>query len=198
VALLAGVVIHRTGHYLELIRLGPVIMTVGIGLYIHLSPTSSMGEIIGFQILAGMGAGLLFEPPLLALQAFVSQRDVATASSTFGFIRNLASAMSIVIGGVIFQNSMDNRVQALTMPPTSLPSSFLKLFSNGQAVANVFAVELISDEGQKLLIKEAYAWSLRNIWIFYVCMSALGIISTIFMKKKVLSTEHEETKTGLS
>lgn len=197
VAILAGIIIHRTGRYLEIIRLGPIIMTVGIGLYVCLSATSSTGEIVGFQILAGIGSGVLYEPPLLALQAFVPQNNVATASSSLGFVRSLASAMSVVIGGVIFQNSIDIRVDALKTPPASLPSNITDLLSNGQAVANIVAVNLIQDEGQKILVKETYAWSLRNIWLFYVCTSALCILSTVFIKKQVLSKEHEETKTGI-
>ncbi|KAE8453182.1 hypothetical protein EG329_011249 [Mollisiaceae sp. DMI_Dod_QoI] len=194
----AGVLIHRTGHYLELIRIGPVIMTVGIGLYILFSATTSTSKAVGFQIFAGLGSGLLFEPPLLALQAFVPQHNVATASSTFGFIRNLATAMSIVIGGVIFQNSMNIRVKALSAPPLSLPSNITDLLSKGQAAANVIAVNLIQDPVQKLAVKEAYAWSLRNMWIFYVVISALCIVATLFIKRRVLSKEHVETKTGIA
>lgn len=193
----AGVLIHRTGHYLELIRIGPVIMTVGSSLYILFSVSTSTSQIIGFQIFAGIGSGLLFEPPLLALQAFVPQHNVATASSTFGFIRNLATAMSIVIGGVIFQNSMDIRVDALSGPPLNLPSNITDLLSKGQAAANVIAVNLIQDPAQKMAVKEAYAWSLRNMWIFYVVISALCIVATGFIKKRVLSKEHVETKTGI-
>lgn len=193
----AGVLIHRTGHYLELIRIGPVIMTIGIGLYILFSVTTSTSQIIGFQILTGIGSGLLFEPPLLALQAFVPQHNVATASSTFGFVRNLATAMSIVIGGVIFQNSMDIRVHALSAPPLHLPSNITDLLTKGQAAANVIAVNLIPDPVQKLAVKEAYTWSLRNMWIFYLVISVLCIVATGFIQKRVLSKEHVETKTGI-
>jgi hypothetical protein len=197
VGILAGVIIHRTGHYLEIIRLGPIFMVIGTGLYVRFSATPSMGEIIGFQIIAGVGLGVLFEPPILALQAFVAQHNVASASSTFGFIRNLATAMSVVIGGVIFQNSMDIRVNALRVAPANIPANITDLLINGKAAANVVAVNLIKDEGQKMMIKEAFAWSLRNIWIFYVCMSVLCIVSTLFLKKQVLSRKHEETKTGI-
>jgi hypothetical protein len=196
-ATFAGILIHRTGRYLEIIRLGPIFMTIGMGLYIRLSATSKLSEFIVFQMIAGVGTGLLFEPPLLALQAFVPQQDVATACSTFGFVRNLATAMSIVVSGVIFQNSMDIKVNALKMPPTNLPSNITNLLSNGQAAANLFVVSSIQDEGQKMMIKMAYAWSLRNIWIFYLCLSALCIICTVFIKKQVLSKDHEETKTGI-
>jgi hypothetical protein len=48
-------------------------MTLGNGLYILFSANSSVGKIVGFQIIAGIGQGLLFEAPLIAIQAFVSQ-----------------------------------------------------------------------------------------------------------------------------
>ncbi|KUJ12259.1 putative MFS transporter [Mollisia scopiformis] len=194
----AGIFIHRTGRYLELIRIGPVIMSIGVGLYILFSTTTSTKEVIGFQILTGIGAGLLFEPPRLALQASVSQQNVATVSSTFEFARGLAGTMSIVIGGVIFQNSMNLRVRALSMPPLSLPSNITDLLSKGQAAAHVIEVNLIQDSVQKMAVKEAFAWSLRNMWIMYTSISVLCILATIFMKKQVLGTEHVETKTGIA
>lgn len=194
----AGVIIHRTGRYLTLIRIGPVIMTAGVGLYILFSRTSSIGQIIGVQILTGIGCGLLFEPPILALQAWVPQERVATASSTYGLMRSISYVMSIVIGGVIFQNSMATQVDKLIAPPVSLPSNITDLLLNGHAAANVIAVNLIQDPAQKMAVQEAFAWSLRNMWIFMVCISSLCIVATIFIKKKVLTTEHVETKTGIA
>ena len=118
--ILVGIFIHRTGRYLELIRVGVCGMVLGNGLYILFSAHSSIGQIIGFQILNGIGQGLLFEAPLIAIQALVSQDDTATATSTFGFIRNLSTALSVVICGVIFQNGMDVRAAKLAGPPINL------------------------------------------------------------------------------
>lgn len=173
-------------------------MTAGVGLYILLSRTSSIGLIIGIQILTGTGCGFLFEPPMLALQAWVPQERVATASSTYGLMRSISYVMSIVIGGVIFQNSMDIEVKKLMVPPFNLPSNITDLLSNGQAAANVMAVNLIQDPVQKMAVQDAFAWSLRNMWIFMVCISSLCIVATVFIKKKVLATEHIETKTGIA
>jgi nitrate/nitrite transporter NarK len=85
-----GMVTHRYGAYRELICAGTIIMTIGMGLYIILDSNSSTGMIIGFEIFAGTGAGLLFQPVMIAIQAFVAQEDVATASATLGFIRNMS------------------------------------------------------------------------------------------------------------
>jgi hypothetical protein len=192
-----GVLIHRTGRYLELIYLGVVLMTIGNGLYILFSATSSLATVIGFQIVAGIGAGALFEAPLLGLQAFVSQEATATATSTFGFVRNLATSLSIVIGGVIFQNSMDLQVSSLSYPPIILPSNITDVLLGGAAAANVMIIATIQDPIQKFAVKEAFAWSLRNMWILYTCLSALAVVASLFIKRQVLSKEHVETRTGI-
>lgn len=194
---LVGVIIHRTGRYLEIIYVGVLLMTLGNGLYILLSPKSGLVEIIFSQIVAGSGAGLLFHSPLIALQARVSQENTATATATSTFVNNLATALSVVIGGVLFQNSMDIRVTSLALPPTNLSSNITDLLSAGGAAANVMLVSSIQDQAQRSAVREAYAWSLRNVWILYTGISAMAVVTSVFIKKHHLTKDHTETKTGL-
>ncbi|EON61438.1 hypothetical protein W97_00653 [Coniosporium apollinis CBS 100218] len=190
-----GIMIHRTGRYLELIWVGLTLMLIGNGMYIHLNASSSLAEIIAFELVAGAGAGLLFEPPLIALQAFVSQDDTATATATFGFIRNLATSFSIVIGGVLFSGGMQLREPVLR--DAGVSANVIEELTGGDAAANVRVVQTITDAARQLAVKQAFAWSLRNLWIFYTCVAAVGLIASLFIKKRVLSKEHTETKTGL-
>jgi len=172
-----------------------ILLTIGNGLYIHLNAKSSITEVVGFEIVAGIGAGLLFEPPLIALQALVSQEDTATATATLIFIRNIATAFSIVVGGVVFQNGMQNRAQSLRA--ADLSADVIGKLSGGDAAANVFLIKTVSDLHQKLIIKEAFTWSIRNMWILYTCVSACGIVASAFIAKRALSKDHVETKTGI-
>jgi hypothetical protein len=194
---IVGFIIHRTGRYLELIYAGVILMTIGNGLYTLFSTESSLAEIITFQIVAGLGAGLLFQAPLLALQALLPQDDIAMATSTLSFMRNLATSLSVVIGGVLFQNSMDIRVPSLSTPPISLPSNITDLLVGGDAAANVFLVSVIQDPAQRAAVREAYAWSMRNMWILYTGISALAVVASLFIKKHHLRKDHVETKTGI-
>jgi len=194
---IVGFIIHRTGRYLELIYAGVTLMTIGNGLYTLFSTKSSLAEIITFQIVAGLGAGLLFQAPLLALQALLPQDDIAMATSTLSFMRNLATSLSVVIGGVLFQNSMDIRVPSLSTPPISLPSNITDLLVSGDAAANVFLVSVIQDPAQRAAVREAYAWSMRNMWIMYTGISALAVVASLFIKKHHLRKDHVETKTGI-
>ncbi|KAL8886471.1 MAG: hypothetical protein Q9215_005828 [Flavoplaca cf. flavocitrina] len=193
--IMVGFLIHRTGRYLEFMWIGTILMTLGFGLFIHLGAASSLIEIVISQIIAGIGSGMLFEPPLIAIQAHVSQDDTATATATYGFTMNMAMSISIVVGGVIFQNSMHNR--GSTLSAAGLSSEIVHKFAGDDAAANVGIISTVADAAQELAIKEAFAWSLRNMWILYTCVSFLGIIASIFLEKKELSKEHIETRTGL-
>jgi EmrB/QacA subfamily drug resistance transporter len=192
---LTGIFIHRTGRYREPIWIGTVLLTTGYGAFISLVPSTSIARIVGFQLLAGAGSGMLFEPSLVALQAFSHQDDVATATSTFSFIRSLSLAVSIILGGVVFQNSMDAREPGLRA--AGLPESLAEALTGKNAAANVMLTHQLEDPFQQELVKDAFAWSLRNMWIMYTGFSALAVVSGVFVKQKKLSKEHTETVTGL-
>jgi hypothetical protein len=95
---------NQLGRYLELIWIGMAVMTLGFGLFIDLSVNFSLPKIVIFQLIAGLGVGLVFQSPLIAFQSLVAPANIATATATFGFIRNIGCSMSIVLGGVLFQN----------------------------------------------------------------------------------------------
>ncbi|KAL8922158.1 MAG: hypothetical protein Q9208_005353 [Pyrenodesmia sp. 3 TL-2023] len=190
-----GVLIHKTGRYLELMWIGMVLMTIGFGMFIHLDSTSPLIQIVGFQLVAGLGSGMLFEPPLIALQAHVSQQDTATATATHGFILALATSISLVVGGVVFQNGMLRSGSALRS--AGLSTENIQHFSGDDAAANVMVISTLPDTTQKLAVKDAFASSLRNMRILYTCMSFLGLAASAFVKRRELSKEHVETRTGL-
>lgn len=194
--IVAGFVIHRTGRFRELIWIGTFLLTIGTGLLIHLNAETSVAEIVISQLIVGSGSGLLFAPPLIAVQSQVKQDDVATATSTLAFIRDIATTIAIVTGAVIFQNSMDSRSGQLRA--AGLPDGVVEKLSGKNAEANVMlAATLTGTPNQELAVKHAFAWSIRNMWIFYAVLAGCALIAGIFIDKAHLSTEHTETITGI-
>ncbi|KAF2754679.1 MFS drug transporter [Pseudovirgaria hyperparasitica] len=179
--IVAGFYIHYTGRYLELIYAGCTLMAIGTGMYISLEADSSFGLFIGSELVGGFGAGMLFAPPLIAMQNLVPQEDTATATATFGFCRAIATAMSIVIGGVVFQNGMEARVKYLLAE--GLPLSLAEQYSGQEAAANVLRIPDIENIEHKNAIKEAYAWSLSNMWIMFTVVAVLGVVAGASEKK---------------
>lgn len=195
VDIMVGVLIHQTGRYREITWAGVTLMTLGTGLYINLRTDTSVARIVGFEIIAGIGTALLFQAPLISIQNTVSQADTATATATLGFIRNLATSLSIVLGGVVFQNSMAARQSSLAA--AGLSESVLEALSGDQAAANVEIIQTIQDAAQRQVVQDVFAWSLRNMFIMYTCVAAVAMVASAFIKQRHLSTEHTETKTGI-
>ena len=195
VEILSGVLISRTGRYREVTWAGTLLMTIGTGLYITFGADTSVAMLVGLQIFGGLGPALLFQGPMIAIQSTVSQVDTAAATASLGFIRNLAMALSIVVGGVVFQNSMDSRQSSLAA--AGLSESVLDALSGNMAAANVGIPSTIQDASQRQVILEAFAFSLKNMFILYVCLAAVALVASVFIKHRVLNTEHTETKTGI-
>lgn len=170
-------------------------MTLGNGLYINLDVASSLGDIIAFQIVAATGAGLLFQPPLIALQALVSSHKTAAATATLGLIRNLSTSIAIIVGGVVFSTGMNSRSPNLLKK--GLSQGLADKFSGSSAAANVMLISKISDQELQAAVKESFADSLRGVWVLCTCMSSCAVVASALISRQVLSNTHEEARTGL-
>jgi hypothetical protein len=193
---ISGTLINRTGRYREVIWSGTILMTLGCGLYVNFWTDTPLNEIIGIELLSGTGVALLFQAPMLAIHSTVRQADVASATASLGFLNSLATALSVVVGGVVFQNSMTARQS--TLAATGLDSSVLEALAGDKAAANVNIVKTVMDATQYRAIQDAFAWSVRNIFIMYTSIAAVTVIASVFIKQREMSTEHSETKTGIA
>ncbi|ORY55845.1 major facilitator superfamily-domain-containing protein [Pseudomassariella vexata] len=188
-----GIWMKKTGQYLPAIIFGMLFLTLGFGLLINLESHANWPKVIIFQIVAGIGVGPNFQAPLISLQSAVDRRDVASATSTFGFIRQLATSMSVVIGGVVFQNEMQKQHPSLL---ASLGPELASQLSGSSAVGSVSVVAALTGE-QGDIAKAAYWNSLKTMYIMYTCVAGLGLLISPLVGQRKLSKEHQEHKTGL-
>lgn len=193
--IISGLLIHYTGRYNALLWVGAVLMTLGFGLLIDLKSSTGLAKIMIYQVIGALGSGLLIQPPLVAIQANVSQQETATATSTLTFMRGLAQAVSIVIGGVIFQSSMN--LKQTDLVNAGLSPDMVATFSGQDAQVNVDQLRSIADITQRQVVQASYAWSLGNAWILYAGIAGVTVIASYFVGTHALSTEHVETRTGL-
>jgi hypothetical protein len=193
VSALTGIYIKKTGQYLPPIYFGLAVMTLGFGLLVDLGTGHDWAKIILFQIVAGIGVGPNFQAPLIALQTRVAPRDIATAIATFGFTRNLSTSISVVIGGVVFQNEMQKRYGGLA---AALGPATAQLLSGGSAGASVGVVQQLPP-AQQVVAQTAFSGAIKVMWIMYVAFAGAGLVVSLFIGKRQLSTEHQVTRTGL-
>lgn len=188
-----GLVIRKTGQYLPCIIFGMAVMTLGYGLFLDLEPRVNWAKIVLYQLIAGAGVGPNFQSPLIALQTMVEPRDMASATATFGFVRQLFTSISIVIGGVVFQNGMEKQYPRLV---DELGPEVANLLSGSNAASSVGLLERLP-ERQRQVAREAYFKSLRTMYIMYVVFSGAGLLVSFLVGQRKLSKEHHEHKTGL-
>lgn len=155
-----GIYIQRTGKYIPAVYTGLILMVLGTGLLINLDVDSNWPKIIFYQILVGAGIGMNFEGPLIALQANVDTQDVASATATMSFTRMLSSAISMIIGGVVFQNQMLKESGVLA----SLGSEVTSQLRGGEATVNINIIKKLSPKEQ-IIARGAFCRSLRTTWI---------------------------------
>ncbi|OGM47145.1 putative efflux pump antibiotic resistance protein [Aspergillus bombycis] len=192
---LSGWLIHRTGKYAEQIWIGTVLLALGTGLFIRLNPTSPLVELIIFQVIGGAGSAILFAPPLIALQAMVAQDDTASATAMLGFIRTIAMSISIVVGGVVFQNSMAGERSRLKS--AGLMDEIVEELTGASAAASTEVIKTLNDPSKIRAVASAFSSSLQNMWIMYTCMAGVAVLASAFIVNQPLSEEHTETRTGL-
>lgn len=190
----AGFLIKKTGKYKPPIVAGFALMTLGYGLFINLEATANWPKIILYQIVLALGTGPNFQSPLIALQSTVQPRDIASATGTYMFVRQLSTSISVVVGGVIFDNAMTKQFSSLN---STLGPDIASLLTGQNAAASVSEVAALP-EPQRSIAQDAYWQALRTMFIFYVAFAGLGFIISFFVGGITLSKEHTEHKTGLN
>lgn len=188
-----GIFVGKTGMFLPPIYAGFFFMALGFGLYINIAANSSWAKLILYQIIASIGIGPLFQAPIVALQAHINPRDIGTGTATLGFVRALATSIGVVLGDVVYSNQLSNKILGLSLELTPQESAAL---SGGIASASTGLIDQLP-QPQKSDVRTTFADSLQPMWIMYCCFAAVGLIIMFSIKRKQLTSEHEETKTGL-
>lgn len=189
----AGIYLKVTGRYIGCIRLGLVLSVLGCGLFYDLPRSKTWSKIVLYQIIAGIGIGANFQPPLIVLQCNVSPQDNGTATASFSVVRSLASAVGVVIGSVAFANKMESQHTDLR---NELGDYLADAFSGANAQANLFLVSTLNSS-QRSYVRGAFLRSLQDVWIETVCFAAAGLIASLFIRNAKLDRTHTEVRTGL-
>lgn len=169
----SGFVVKRTGAYRPVIWIGASIMVLGTGLFIDFGPSRMITKIVIYQIIAGLGAGPLFQAPMIAFQSqLIGKEDLlAAAIAAFTFLRNLSTALSLVVGGVILQHGL-----------SSDEASYL---SDGSSLGSGARTE---DEG----LGDGIVDGLKTMWIFYTAVGGVMLISSFAIGKRDLDSDSDE------
>lgn len=135
-SIIAGILTSQIGYSNPAMIAGAILSSVGAGLLVTFSDTTSSSKLIGYQALYGFGVGFGLQQPVLIAQTVLSEVDVPLAISLMTLVQTLAGAIFVALAQSIFQSHLARNIRAVVpgFDPRLLfgagATNALKLFSN--------------------------------------------------------------------
>jgi MFS family permease len=192
-AVAVGIAITITGRYRWAIWSAWTIATIGAGLLCMLQVNTSIVGWIFLNLVGGIGLGSLFPTLSFAIQASVSDENLAMGIAMAGFFRSFGQTLGVAIGGVIFQNRM--RANLLRYPALApMANAYSK-----DAATLVQILRVMPDDSDKLDLRTAFTDSLRIVWAVCCAISGVALLLSFLtesydLNRALASTQGLRTK----
>ena len=178
-SIVGGQIVSHTGRYRVFPIAGTAIMTVGLFLLSHLSPSTSTLQAALFMFVTGFGIGLVMQVLVVAVQNAVGYEDLGVATSGNTLFRNIGSSVGTAIIGTIFATGLASQLRA-DFPHASAAQLNTSHFSSASlaklppAVHDTFLA--------------AYAGALNTAFEVAAFVSIVAFISSWFIKELPMRT----------
>lgn len=165
------------GGYVEVIWAGFLLWTIGVALTCMFTRNTPIYAIVLILVCQGTGVGLVFQPTLVALQAYTSKENRAVIISNRNFLRSTGGAIGLVISAAMLQNSLKS----------NLPEEFKHLALSTYSTPDFSH----TTEAQKDAVLTAYANASRSVFVLNVPFMAFCLLACLVMKDKGLGRPGE-------
>jgi hypothetical protein len=184
----ASVLVTKMGYYLPFCVAAGGLATVGHGMLSMLSPSSSTGEWIGYQIIVGFGRGLGLQMPFVAVQNTLPPKMISISMSLLAFLQTLGGALMLTFGETVFTNSLRS-----TIPTYSKGINAEAIIEAG--ATKIRAIVTNPDDLAGVLV--AYSKSIDRVFYLTVACSGVGFLFAWGMgwkdiRKKSEAREHRD------
>ncbi|KAJ7218461.1 major facilitator superfamily domain-containing protein [Mycena pura] len=179
VAVLAGLVVQRSGLYRQPMWLGWIAIIIGTVLLTRLDENSTRTIAFILQIILGFGMGTVYVAAYFPVLAPISVEQNAPALAFFVFLRNFALIYGVTIGGSILQNQLSS----------NLPATFVQKFPGGTQIAFEI-IPFIPSIEQPLRdqVRHAFAKAFQVMWAALAGVACFGFLASLPMKRLPLHT----------
>ncbi|KAJ7581208.1 MFS general substrate transporter [Mycena floridula] len=173
---ISGVVVSIIKRYRLILWFSWAIFTLGYGLMTTLDSHSNTAKKVLLPMVASFGLGSLFQVPLIALQAAMPIKDMATTTGTFGFIRTMGGTVGLAIGQVVFSSTLTKRL-------AKIPNSSI---APGAITESVRHLKEIADPVVRVAVIQAYAKSISSIWVVMTPVVGAGFLMVLLVREYTL------------
>ncbi|KUJ06911.1 MFS transporter [Mollisia scopiformis] len=118
----SAILISKIGYVIPVAIFSTVFNSVGTGLYSLLQPGTSSGQWIGFQILGGVGFGAGLQLAIIAVQAAMDSKELASSIAFIVFSQAFGPTIALTFYNIIFLESMKSQIRhyAPNVNPTDI------------------------------------------------------------------------------
>ncbi|KAG2733908.1 hypothetical protein G9P44_003433 [Scheffersomyces stipitis] len=169
-----GQINSRTGRYVQCLWAGGALWALGSGLKLMYDSNTSIGYIVGTNIIQGCGIGFTFQPTLLALLANSDSADRAVVTGLRNFFRCFGGSVGLVISGIAFNATL--RSQLRSKVPLSVT----------EAVVSNPAVMQDLNGDVRIHVFEAYLKSYKTVLFILIAFSGLTFLVSILTRDVVI------------
>ncbi|EPS44955.1 hypothetical protein H072_993 [Dactylellina haptotyla CBS 200.50] len=162
------------GYYTPFMWVSAVVFTIGSGLLHTLEVDSPSSKWIGYQVLAGFGAGMGIQIPFVAVQVVLSSQDMPVGNALAIFFNSLGGSISISIAQNIFTNTL------LKELPKTAPGVNPQLVINAGATALRFVISKANLAGVIL----AYNTAITTCFILPIAVGGIAFLCSLGMEMK--------------
>ncbi|KAH5740175.1 hypothetical protein HBI18_048600 [Parastagonospora nodorum] len=169
----SGWALSKWGKYIPLHYAGTALVAIGAGLFATLDENSSRAAYIGFQIIPSAGIAMIYTATLPSTLAPLDEKDVATATATYSFVRSFGFVWGVTMGGIVFNGQVNARshlVQDASLRD-SLRDGAAYAFAAGRS-----SLSSMIDPSSQLQVTHVYAKALRVVWLVVMAVGLLSFV----------------------
>ncbi|KAJ7812093.1 MFS general substrate transporter [Mycena olivaceomarginata] len=184
-AIIAGVLVSKTGRYRPQMWAGWVIMMVGLGLLSTVQATTPIWRTVLWGGVVGVGLGFEYSTTMFPVQAPLPVAQNARALAFLTFVGSFAGVWGLTIGGTVLDNQLQRGL------PSAVTSNISRSGSSMLAYALIPRILTLPLE-LRLEVQDAFAGALGTVWLVLVAIAGVGLLASLFMKGLPLHAELDE------
>ncbi|KAI1296232.1 MFS gliotoxin efflux transporter glia [Xylaria venustula] len=169
----SSAIVGKVGLYSPFLFAGAALSTIGAGLIYSWNINTSLGRIIGYQIIYGVGTGISVQIPLIVVSVVMAGADHAIATATILFFQFVSAAYGIGATGSILNNLLLSALPEYL--PGVDPSSILLLGSSD--LQSHFSGDELHN------IRLAYLRGLHGSWALAIALFGVASVASLLPKK---------------
>jgi hypothetical protein len=174
-AAIGGLAMSALGSFKWINTFGATLLTIGFALMSRLDMSSNLTDQASFQIIAGIGGGILFPGRLIAVQAPQELSNVAIATAMVSFFTSLGESFGVAIGNAIFQNRWAVEVQKRSVEGL-IPAQFLISSKDAEQAANIIKRFPVPVQN---LYRDIMASTISYVWIVVAGFSGAALLACL-------------------